>query len=562
MKLFLVLMLLVAATAAGWFARERFDSKPQSAPASGPRNVLYYQSAMHPWIKSDKPGRCTICGMELTPVYEGEKGFDADGDVVPLSQSQIHVLQVQTEEAKVRPLTRTLSVAGMVDDDARRHRIISAYVDGRIDKLFANHHGIEVVAGEPLAMLYSPTLLQAEREYRQLSGELRKSAGLRLQQMGLTSEQIAALPGKSTDALTSEFLAPLTGTVVQHDVYEGQYVTAGEKLFEIADFSVMWFMFRAYEQDMPWIELNQEVKVTTPSLPGRTFLGKVTFIDPNFDGATRATQVRVELSNPIEGGRRPLLHRLYADGEVQAAAPEVLTVPRSAVIQTGPDSVVYVERGAGAYARTPLKTGRRGDVLVEIVSGLKAGERVVTNGNLLLDGQAEMNRAFASPAPPPTESSSLTDAQSKAVGEFLKVADAMADALAAENIPAFNDAAKPAADAAHALAEALRPREGVPGKLDPLLEAAHFTIFSDKMQARMAFHKFTMAAIPVLEPLRTAKGAPDFQVWECYMVDRILDDVPKFARWVQTGGRPGHNPFFGNDMLECAKEIKLEGVSR
>ncbi len=171
----------------------------------------------------------------------------------------------------------------------------------------------------------------------------------------------------------------------------------GQQLFEIADFSTMWFMFRAYEQDMPWIKPGLVVRVTTPSLPDKTFTGKITFIDPNFDEATRSTKVRVELPNPLVNGRRELLHRLYADGMVELEAPSVLTVPRSAVIETGPEAVVYIDQGGGAYEHTVLKTGRRGDTHVEVLSGLKEGDEVVTNGNLLIDGQAEMNRAFMSP---------------------------------------------------------------------------------------------------------------------------------------------------------------------
>jgi membrane fusion protein, copper/silver efflux system len=211
---------------------------------------------------------------------------------------------------------------------------------------------------------------------------------------------------------------------------------------------------------------------------------------------------------------------------------------------------------SGAYARTPVKTGRRGDALIEILSGLKAGDRVVTNGNLLIDGQAEMNRSFAAPAVPPSLASALTDAQTKALGTFLRVADTMADALANENLAAFRSASKGAPEAARSVVAALRTREGSSVNLDALSKSAQFSEATDLVQARAAFHKFTMASIPVLEPLRTAPGAPGFQVWECYMVDRVIDGAPKFARWVQTGGRPGHNPFFGKDMLECAKEIK------
>lgn len=562
MRNFITLLLVIAALGGGWFLRENLGSitmASSKAPGiTGERKVLYYQSAMHPWIKSDKPGRCTICGMELTPVYEGEKGLDASsgGDVVALTQNQIQVLQVQTVEAKVQPLTKTLRVAGIMDDDERRHRIISSYVDGRVDKLFANHHGVEVTAGEPLALIYSPTLLQAEREYRQLTGDLKKNTALRLQQMGLTAEQIAALPGKPADALHSEILAPLTGTVVDHNLYEGQYVTMGQKLFEIADFSTMWFQFRAYEQDMPWIKMGQSVEVSTPSVPGKVFTGKISFIDPNFDEATRSTNVRVELPNPLVDGRRELLHRLYAEGAVKVEMPEALAIAKSAVIQTGPEAVVYVDEGGDAYAHTVVKIGRRGDTLLEVLSGIKAGDRVVTNGNLLLDGQAEMNRSFAEPVAPTTTLAALTDPQKKAIDGFVKVADVMAAALSADDLTAFNKASERAMNEAGALIETLRPRKDFQSKLDALDKARHFQAFDDLKEARVAFHAFTVAATALLEPLRTAQGTPPFQVWECFMVDSAIPDVPKKGRWVQAGGRPGHNPFFGKEMLDCAKEIK------
>jgi len=563
MKFFFTLLCIGTALAGGWYLRDHFGPMSKSAlqQASGERKVLYYQSAMHPWIKSDKSGRCTICGMELTPVYEGDQGFDAaGGDVVPLTQTQIQVLGVQTVAAKVQPLTKTLRVSGTIMDDVRRHRIISAYVDGRVDKLFANHHGIAVVAGEPLALMYSPTLLQAERDYRQLTGDLKQSTALRLRQMGLTPEQITELPQKPADALSSEILSPLSGIVVEHDLYEGQYVTMGQKLFEIADFSIMWYQFRAYEQDIPWIKIGQSVDVTTPSVPGKVFTGKVTFIDPSFEEATRSTKVRVEIPNPTVDGRHELLYRLYADGAVKVDVPEVLAVPRAAVVQTGPEAVVYVDRGGGAYARSVVKTGRRGDALVEILSGIKAGDHVVMNGNLLIDGQAEMNRSFMTSAPASTPMA-LNAAQQTALTAFVKVADAMASALSTDDLAAFNKASTPAMTDAGSLVAALRPAEGNAEKLTALEHASHFHSFDDIQKARAAFHTFTMAADAVLEPLRTAKGAPAFKVWECFMVDQIVPGVPAKGRWVQLEGRPGHNPFFGKDMLECVKEIKAPEVT-
>lgn len=360
---------------------------------------------MHPWIKSPKPGRCTICGMDLTLVSSSEAAAHEHPDIVHLPQTTIQILHVETAEAKMRPLAKTLQVAGMIDDDNRRHRILSAYVEGRIEKLLVNYVGAEVVAGQPMAHLYSRTLLIARDEYlmqeRQATapGQERLLAATRekLIRLGLGAEQVRRLAEQKETPDYIEIHAPMSGTVVMQNVYEGQYVKEGEKLFEIADFATMWFQFRAYEQDMPWIEVGQRVEVTTPSHPGQVFEGKVSFIEPNFDDMTRSTRVRVELPNLPVGHEHRLLHRLYADGRVQLAAPEVLTVTRSAVIETGPEAVAYLDRGAGAYERRTLKLGRRGDQLVEVLEGLAEGDKVVTNGNLLLDSQAEMNRPFAPP---------------------------------------------------------------------------------------------------------------------------------------------------------------------
>jgi Cu(I)/Ag(I) efflux system membrane fusion protein len=560
MKTFLTILITALLAAGGtWFALQRL-SPPSAPPAStAERKPAFYQCAMHPHIKSNKPGRCTICGMELTPIYPGEKSFDATGGeaTVALTRAQIQVLDVQTAEAKIQPLTRTLQVAGVIDDDATRHRILSAYLDGRIEKLHVNYMGAEVEAGQPLAEFYSPNLLQAEREYRQLAGELRRNTALRLRQMGLTPEQIEAVASKPADSLTSQILSPIGGTVVAQGIYEGQYVSTGQQLFEIADFSTMWFMFRAYEQDMPWIRLGQSVTVTTPMLPGKSFEGKVTFIDPNFDEATRSTKVRVELANPKVDGRRVLLHRLYADGAVQLDAPPVLTVPRSAVIETGAEAVVYLDREGGAYEQTRVKPGLRGDSLVEILSGLKPGDKVVTQGNLLIDGQAELNRSFsAGETPSPTLVGTLASDQKSAIREFIRVADAMAVALAADDLVAFNRSAQPAMTATGKLAAALSGWPGLDAKLAALEPAAHFHGGGDLKSARAAFLKFTMAATDVLAPLRKLDGFPDLQIWECPMVNQSVPGSPAKGRWIQTGGRPIQNPFFGAEMLDCGTEIK------
>lgn len=569
MKTFLTIVLTaIIAASAAWFALRYAPPAAPPAASATTHKLLRYQCAMHPQVTSDKPGRCTICGMELTPIYEGDSSSTAAGadNVVVLTQSQIQVLHVQTAEAGIRPLTRTLRVAGVIAEDSSRHRVLAAYVDGRIDHLSINYIGAEVAAGQPLAEFYSPTLLQAEREYRQLGGELRQGTALRLRQMGLAPAQISAIDQKSADALTSQILSPISGTVVAQAVSAGQYVMTGERLFELADFSTMWFVFRSYEQDLPWLQSGLNVKVTTAAIPNKQFAGTIAFIDPNLDEATRSASVRVELPNPLVNGKRALLNHLYADGAVELEAPAVLSVPRSAVLITGPEAVVYIEAEGGAYERRVVQLGRRGDTEQEILTGLKPAERVVTNGNLLIDGQAEMNRAFmppaasaaTKPAATATPPAALTDTQTASVSQFIKLADALAAALAADDLAAFTTASQPAMETTSALVVQLRPT-GADGKaLDALDAARHFHGIDDLQGARVAFHAFSMAATAVLESLRKTAGTPDFQVYECPMVNQVLPNVPKKARWIQTAKRTLANPFFGTDMPDCGIEIKPE----
>ncbi len=572
MKTFLTILITAAITGgAVWF----WQSRPHQATmaSTAERKPLYYQSAMHPWIKSDKPGRCTICGMELTPVYPGDKGFNsADGEnIVALTRGQIQATGIATAAAEIRPLARTLRVAGMIDDDATRHRVISAYVDGRIEKLHVNHIGAEIAAGEPLADFYSPAILQSEREYRQLGGDLRATTALRLRQMGLTSEQITDLPGKPLETLSTRILSPMTGTVVAQEIYEGQYVTTGMKLFEIADFSTMWFQFQAYESDLPWIKPGDAVTITTPSVPNKTFTGKITFIDPNFDETTRSTKIRVDLPNPLVNGRRELLHKLYADGLVKPTIPDALTIPRSAIIRTGPDAIVYLDRGEGAYAQTTVKTGRRGDDLVEILSGLKPGDRVVTQGNLLLDGQAELNRSFTSEAPasspavsPPAASPSpstpsannLALTQQAAIRDFISIADSMSASLTAGDLAAFNAASASSMSATTALISALSYTPIPADQLTALDKTKHFHGITDIAAARKAYLDFSMAATAVLQPLRSNPGFPPLKIWQCPMVNEAIPGAPAKARWIQNATRPIHNPYFGSEMPDCGEEVQ------
>jgi Cu(I)/Ag(I) efflux system membrane fusion protein len=584
LKTFLIIVIVAAlAGAAGWYAGHRSLSHSH-APSGNGRKVLFYQSSMHPWIKSDKPGKCTICGMDLVPVYEGEKGFDVAEGLVTLSSNSINVINVQTDEVRRQPLRRTLRVAGTIEDDDTRRRILSAYVEGRIDKLFVNYVGAEVVEGQSLATIYSPMLLAAEREYALLAlqkpaasalqtehARLLESAAQRLKRLGLTDKQVAALPEQPSSEQHIEIVAPMTGTVLARNIYEGQYVKEGDKLFDLADFSKMWFRFDAYERDLPWLKVGQEVEVTVPAVPGKVYSAAITFIEPNLNDPTRSAKVRVELPNPVleQDGKkkRELYHRLYAEAVVKIDVPQVLALARSAVLSPGAQPVVYVDKGGGTYEHRKVKLGRRGDELWEVLEGLGEGERVVTSGNLLIDAQAQLNQAVTGtdhqhdsaqpqPATTATDLPPLTDSQRKAVTEFLTFANALTAALSGDNLVEFNQQAARLHEKLSSLLNAFDKAAAWQPPISKIEAAAHLEKAANLKAARKEFHALTLPLVEFVQNLRAHESEfGSLKVYQCPMLKQAFPGAPSKGQWMQLQG-PLRNPYFGAEMLDCGNEVK------
>ena len=324
-------LLITAALAAagGWFAARKF---PGAHDAEHVQKNTAAQSPMHPWVKSDKAGDCTICGMSLAPAGGGENHADsAANGIVMLPPGSPNILGVEVSEVKRRPLARTLRVAGMIGEDESRHGVISAPVEGRIISLAMNHDGQPITLRQPIATIFSRTLLAAADEYKLAfadgSGPALDQARRKLEQGGLVAEQILAIPQRQPDDANFSIVSPLDGTVVKSFVSEGRHLREGDRMFETANFSRMWCMFIVYERDLPLVHERQIVTVRPASLPGEEIRARVTFVSPNLDEATRSAHVRVVLENP--GGR--LKNRTYAEGTIELDAAEALTIPRSAV---------------------------------------------------------------------------------------------------------------------------------------------------------------------------------------------------------------------------------------
>lgn len=603
MKPIALLLALLLAGGAGWYANSKFSTSHsthgtggesgQSGTAS--RKILFYQSPMHPWIRSDKPGKCTVCGMDLVPVFDGDSGGADHG--LSLASNSVVAIGVQTAEVRRQSVDRTLRFSGTIDDDDSRHRILSAYVEGRIDALFLHHEGAEIAAGDRLATFYSAPLLAAVREYLSLrthsnpstttASALVDGARTRLRQLGLTPEQIETLPATVTpDTLSVDIRSPMSGVVVKRIAYAGQYVKEGDPLFELADFSVMWLKFDAYERDLAWLQRGQTVEVATPALPGMGFTNQIRFIDPNLDPASATAKVRVELPNPLLPStnnpgtprQRLLRHRLTAEVRVRASIPDRLAIPRSAVLNPGGKPRVFVELTPGRYALRPVQLGRVGDSLVEVVAGLNPGERVVTQGGFMIDAQAQLSTlgdtsqdastpaaavamepavssvsatpAAATVTPTPT---TLTNEQRSSLRAFVVAADAVGRALAEDELHVFHGRL----DALRSAAAAVRSIPGVEAAKDvasliPTAANAGNTL----PEARRAFHPLSQRLVEITRQLRTrVDGFEDVRMFECPMTRRAFPDAPAKASWIQLD-RVQHNPWFGKEMPDCGTELK------
>lgn len=548
MKKFLT---LCVAAAAFWTACSK-------APENS-RKIRFYQSSMHPWITSDKPGNCTICGMALVPVYEGEQGFGGKDGAITLSPDSLNVLGVTTVPVRSLNLRKSLRFTGILEDDENIHRVIAAFYDGRIDQIAVSHVGQYIEKGQPLASIYSPELLYVVREFqnamRGRNDAQARASAQRLVQYGLSPEQVAALARQPDTVYTVDLLAPMSGTVLTKKAYKGQYIKTGEPLFEMGDLSRLWFHAEVYERDLADIRVGQKAILRTPSVPGREFEGVVTFIDPNFDEKTRATKVRIEVDNPPADGethglRRLLPHRAYAEADILADLGEALVVPRSAVLRDGRRAVVYVESAQGHYEQRAVKTGATGDEGIEILDGLKEGERVVTQGNLMIDAEAQLRLGAQTPASAPETVALPPQDEARA---FLTQLSRVSAALSSDDMVEAVQEGRNLRELAAAIPSGAN--SGFDTLVEKLKSLRDPPAGGDLKAVRRAFLPWSTAGADLSLFLARAGQHSDLRVFECPMTGDSFPGAPASARWVQAGDAT-RNPYYGTEMLDCGGEVK------
>ncbi|OPY06126.1 MAG: Cation efflux system protein CusB precursor [Syntrophaceae bacterium PtaU1.Bin231] len=335
---------------------------------------------------------------------EGKASVEAPAVEITMEKQQM--IGVKTVSATLRPLRKILKTVGRIEYDERRLRTVNTKVEGWIEKLYIDYTGRYVRQGEPMAELYSPELLATQEEYlnivkwRQESGTasgtgamlsrdaeaLVEAAKKRLQRYDISEAQIRELEQTGKARRTLTIYSPANGYVVQKMVIQGMRVMPGEKLFDVADLSTVWVIADVYEYELSSIRVGEPASISLSYLPGKEFQSKIDYVYPMLSGETRTARVRFAIPNP-EGRLKP---QMYASVEIEISLGSKLAIPDDAVIETGTRQIVYVDKGEGYFEPREVMLGLRAEGYREVLTGLKAGEKVAASATFLIDSESQL----------------------------------------------------------------------------------------------------------------------------------------------------------------------------
>jgi len=384
---------------------------PQTAPTPTPANakhsVLYYRNPMCLPDTSPAPKKDSM-GMDYLPVYADEDTSQDPRGTVRISQGRIQTLGVRTEDVVMRPaVTRSIRATGSLQFNERRLATVTTKVAGWIEHLTVAATGDQVQRGQVLAEIYAPDLVAAEGEYLVAArmggsmggamghgdaGALSAASMQRLRALDIPEDEIARLRKSGKAQRRIAVRAPADGVVIEKPTQEGMHIDAGQPLYKTADLADLWLIAEVQEQDLGRVQPGQSATAQFIAFPGRSFVGKVEFIYPSLSAETRTARVRIVIPNPDE----TLRAAMYASVEIAAPATEgsMLAVPISAVIDSGARQVVLIDRGEGRFEPRPVHLGSQGGDWVQVIDGVKAGEKVVTSANFLIDAESNLRAAL------------------------------------------------------------------------------------------------------------------------------------------------------------------------
>lgn len=346
-------------------------------------------------------------GLPVESIQKEGKVQEITPGTVQISTERQQLIGVRFGTVEKHALQKVIRTVGRIDYDEKRINTVSPKISGWIEALYVDFTGRFVRKGEPLLTIYSPDLVSTQEEYllalkakedwskspfaevTEGGNLLAESARRRLKLWDISDEQIQVLEKSREPLKTLTLFSPFTGYVLEKMVTRGQFVEAGMAIYRIADLSVVWLIADIYEYELPSIRLGQKAAIEMAIYPGETFSGKVIYIYPYLDPQTRTAKVRFEFANP----RGKLKPEMFANVEIRVELGDRLAVPEGAVIDTGVRKVVIVDRGSGYFEPREVRLGAKAGEVFEVLDGLKAGERVVTSANFLIDSESKLKEA-------------------------------------------------------------------------------------------------------------------------------------------------------------------------
>lgn len=386
--------------------RQTSVQMPVAATSDAGRKILYYRNPMGLADTSPVPKQDSM-GMDYIPVYEDET---LSNEQVKISTDKVQKLGVKTEQASTRRMVNTVRAVGQFQFNEQSFSKVTTKFEGYIEKLYVNTTGQPVKRGQPLMEIYSPELVSAQEEYliawngRQSLGkgtpeslvgvdQLAESALKRLRNWDISDAQLQRLKNEGKASHTLTIYSPANGVVLEKTAIQGMRFMPGELLFKIADISNIWLLADVFEQDIALVHVGQTVNITVNAYPGMQLKGKINYIYPAVSAETRTAKVRVVLPNP-NGILKP---DMYASIQLMSGhGASALTIPDSAVIDSGLRQVVLVQLVGGLYEPREVKLGMRSDGYVEVAEGLSEGEKVVVRANFLIDAESNLKAALGS----------------------------------------------------------------------------------------------------------------------------------------------------------------------
>ncbi len=385
--------LLIAALLLSGCEREpaRSTSDPWPGEFAAQADEALFTCPMHPnYLSVDSDGQCPICGMDLVPAAAA-----ASGKAVAVEPAMIQTMGIRTAPAEVTTFGRSVRAFGTVETDERLEAVSASRLEGWIRSLEVRAIGDPVLRGTVLYRIYSPELIAAQKDYLLASGtgnaERMNSVRQRLRSVGMQPEVIEQLSREGELIEQVPVYAEAGGTVVELSVSEGDYVKPGDPILRLQSFSRVWVMARIPEQDLPLIRGGLPVRLIFPSAPGAPGTGRVDYIYPTIDSATRTGRVRIEVDNET-GLLRP---GAYADITLELPGEPRLSVPTEAVLRDSRGAHVIVALGEGRFAPRSLVTGLSSGGRTEVLSGLAQGEEVVSSGQFLLDSEVNLREGLS-----------------------------------------------------------------------------------------------------------------------------------------------------------------------